>query len=216
LKKRYLPLIELTILPIGASTIYSNLGDGNGGSLPVEGNQFWVSEFETGSTAMDLEDVIFNLEASTGTGTLTASIYTNSGNAPSTLVGTIGTISHSSLSVGSFSEKTVTPGTTILLAANTQYWIELTGTSPSTADALWEIGTTDAGTGVSTEFHDRVTSGSVDTTEANSTFTNSIPEMEVDLSTTLPEPATFGVVGLSLAGLGILRLRSRKASAAKL
>jgi hypothetical protein len=38
----------------------------------------------------------------------------------------------------------------------------------------------------------------------------------VDVSSTLPEPATFGVVGLSLAGLGFLRLRSRKASAVKL
>ena len=214
--KRYFSLLVLAMLPLGASTIYSNIGDTGGGSLPVEGNQFWASEFETGGTAVDLQDVIFNLEASTGTGTLTATIYTNSGNAPSTLVGTIGTISHSSLSVDSFSEKTVKPGTTILLAANTQYWIELTGTSPSTADALWEIGTTDAGTGVSTEFHDRITSGSVDTTDANNVSTNTIPEMEVDVSSTLPEPATFGVVGLSLAGLGFLRLRSRKASAVKL
>ncbi len=138
MKQRHLLIFALAILPAGATTIYSNLGDGNGGSLPVEGNQFWVSEFETGGTAVDLQDVIFSLEASTGTGTLTASIFTNSGNAPSTLVGTIGTISHSSLSVGSFSQKTVTPGSTILLAANTQYWVELTGTSISTADAaLW-------------------------------------------------------------------------------
>ena len=99
-------------------------------ACPVEGggNQFWVSEFEVaGGTAVDLQDVIFSLEASTGTGTLTASVFTNSGNAPSTLVGTIGTIAHSSLSVGSFTQKTVTPGSTILLAANTQYWIELDG-----------------------------------------------------------------------------------------
>ena len=200
---------------MGATTVYSNLGDGNGGSLPVEGNQFWVSEFETGGTAMDLADVIFNLEASTGTGTLTASVFTNSGNAPSTLVGTIGTISHSSLTVGSFSQETVTPTNPILLAANTQYWIELTGTSISTADALWEIGMTDAGTGVAAEFHDRVTAGVVDTTDANNVSTNTIPEMEVDVSSTVPEPATFGLLGMSLAGLGFIRLRSRRSNSAR-
>jgi hypothetical protein len=210
LRYRHLLTLTLAIFPAGATTIYSNLADGNGGNLPVEGNQFWVNEFETGSTAVDLQDVIFSLEASTGTGTLTASIFTNSGNAPSTLVGIIGTISHSSLSVGSFTQKTVTPGSTILLAANTQYWVELTGTSISNADALWEIGTTDAGTGVSTEFHDRVTSGVVDATDANSSFTNTIPEMQVDVSSTLPEPATFGLLGVSLAGLGLIRWRSHR------
>jgi hypothetical protein len=206
LKKLFF-LAALAILPVGATTIYSNLTDGNNGSLPVEGNQFWTSEFETGGTATDLSDVIFNLEASTGTGALTVEVFTNSGNAPSTLVGTVGTISHASLTTGSFSQVTVTPGTTIALAANTQYWIELIGASISTADALWEIGPNDNGTGVAAEYHDRVTAGVVDNVNANNVSTNTIPEMQVDVQSTAPEPATFGLLGLALAGLAAIRRR---------
>ena len=204
--KYFFFLAAVTILPVGAATIYSNLADAFDGSLAAEGNQFWASEFQT-TTAADLSDVIFNLEASTGTGALTVKLYTNSGNAPSTLVATVGTISHASLTAGSFSEITVTPGTTIALTANTQYWIELIGASPSSADALWEVGSTDAGTGVAPEFHDRVTGGSVDSTEANNMFTNTIPEMQVDVQGSVPEPATFGLLGIALAGLAVVRRR---------
>jgi PEP-CTERM motif len=206
LKKLFF-LAALALLPVGATTIYSNLSDGNNGSLPVEGNQFWANEFESGSTAANLSDVIFNLEASTGTGALTVELFTNSNNAPNTLVATIGTISHATLTAGAFAQVTVTPGTTIALAANTQYWIELIGASISTADALWEVGPNDNGTGVAPEFHDRVTAGSVDATEANNSFSSTIPQMQVDVQSTVPEPATFGFLGIALAGLAAIRRR---------
>ncbi len=107
----------------------------------------------TNTTAGSLAQVRLELEdasASTDGGSVTVTLYSGSGSAPVTQLATLGTISDATLSTsGSLITLNVPAG--ITLAADTRYWIEVTGSSGSGAEYGYEAG--DAGTGASGEYY---------------------------------------------------------------
>jgi PEP-CTERM motif len=202
----------LTIGSVSASTIYSNLADGNGGNdtIRTSADFTWGNEFLTpvGST-LTLDDVIIELGEATGeTNNITAFLYSNTGSTPNASLATIATVLHSSIGLAP-GPVTFTPGSTITLQPNTEYWIVLSGTSVGANDAEWRLGTTNAGTGVAGQNHAQF-NGSAWTAFSNNLFTNTIPEMQVDATAAAPEPATFTLMGAALAGLAIVTRRRKR------
>lgn len=211
MKSIYLVLLALAI-PVGATTVYNNLSEAGSSVDAIEGNQYWGNEFETPSgSILMLSDVILDLEKGTSAGTLTASLYSSTGSggtsAPGSLIDTINSVSESSLTT-SAEQVTFTPTSTITLQPSTLYWIVLQGSSTSAANAEWVLSTNDSGTGgISSLYHDRSNGTTWNVIQSNSAYSNQIPVMEVDAQTPAPEPATFGLLGLSLAGLVLIRKR---------
>lgn len=210
---RILPIAFIScVLSANATAIYNNTGDGNAGddTFRTSSDFTYGNQFETtaGST-LTLTDVIIELGQPSvdGTNSITAYVYSDSGNKPGSVFATIATVPHSSIP-STPGPVTFTPGSTITLQPSTEYWIVLSGTSVGANDGEWQLGSTDAGTGVSSQQHAEY-NGSTWTDFANNLFTNTIPEMEVDTTSATPEPATLGLMGASLAGLAIAGRRRR-------
>jgi hypothetical protein len=205
----------LSVASARATVLYTTLVDGNGGTVPVENvsdvsNETWADEFLTGSSPLVLTDVIALLAKTSGTGTVTAYLYGNASGLPGTQLDTIASVSTSALP-GTAGDVTFTGPTgagAIQLAASTEYWIVLSGSQNAISDASWQISQVENGAGavgVTGQNHAEFT-GSGWTSFANNTFTDTIPELEVDASA-IPEPATVAILGAGLAGLGVLLRR---------
>jgi PEP-CTERM motif-containing protein len=204
------------VLAIGsasATVIYNNTGDGNTAgddTFRTSSDFTYGNQFETPSGGtLTLSDVIIELgqPAGDGTNSITAYVYSDSSNKPGAVFATIATVAHASIP-STPGAVTFTPGSTITLQAGTEYWIVLSGTTPSANDGEWQLGSTETGTGVVGQEHAQF-SAPTWTDFANNTFTNTIPEMEVDTTSATPEPATFGLMGVALAGLAAIGRRRR-------
>jgi hypothetical protein len=197
----------------GANSIYTNVADTAGvTTLAVESESFstWASQFLTPSgSALTLNDVIANLEqGNTTTGTVTAELWSDSSNTPGTLLATIEGVTDASIP-NTFGAVTFTASSTIILQPSTEYWIVLNGSSTGQSDALWEPASDETGMGIIGQNH---AEGSTAfwSTFSNDSFTNTIPEMEVDATvgaSGVPEPATFGLMGIALAAVAVARSR---------
>jgi hypothetical protein len=86
------------------------------------------------------------------------------------------------------------------LQPSTQYWIVLVDNHTGFF-AGWEAATSAAGTGVSGESHAFWT-GAAWSNELDSTFNGTIPEMQVDVNATAPEPATLWLFLAALVVFG--------------
>jgi collagen type I/II/III/V/XI/XXIV/XXVII alpha len=140
-----------TISNVGSFQIAAGFGSG-----PT------YQSFSSGSTAVTLTALSFDLFDAAGGfdgGTVTVSLYSNSGTSAGTSLTTLGTISDSSLSTsttGSF--VTMATSSTFTLAANTTYWVKLSsgliGQGPQWLYTTAPVGTTgfasEEGTTVST------------------------------------------------------------------
>lgn len=202
----------LTAGSASATAIYNNTGDGNtAGDVTIRTSSdfTWGSQFETpAGSPLTLSDVIIELGQPAGytMDSITAYVYSDSSDLPGSVFATIATVAHASIP-STPGAVTFTPGTTITLQASTEYWIVLSGTTVGANDAEWQLGSTDAGTGVSTQEHAEYTGSWTDF--ANNLYTNTIPEMEVDTTSAAPEPATFGLMAAALAGLAVIGRRRR-------
>jgi hypothetical protein len=92
----------------------------------------------------------------------------------------------------------ITLATPFALAANTRYWIEISGTAASTTS--WSFDQTNVGTGVAAEYN--YYAGAV---AANSAFTPY--QMQITDSATTPEPATWSLI--IMAGVGLVLRRQK-------
>jgi hypothetical protein len=202
-------LCALTAGSASASTIYNDLNSGNRGGLFIGnlGNENdWANEFLTpAGGALNLSDVIVDISEATGTGSITMFLYSNNAGVPGSSLATIATLTPTGTGVAPY---TFTPGSPITLQASTQYWILMVDNSTGFF-GTWYSESTETGTGVSGENHAEWT-GSTWTQRANNTFTAETPEMEIDVTSAVPEPATFGMLGLACLMLAGKARRRKK------
>lgn len=173
-----------------AATSYGNDNIGSYGSL--------ADSFSTGSTGFHFTSLTLFLDvASPSTGTITASLLSDSSTSPGTTLETIGTLSETGLT-GPFADYSFS--TAYLLAANTRYWIEL---SDSDNGGFWSWSTDVSGTGVGNEFF--ANQGGVFANNPNGPY-----QMQVSGIPT-PEPGTLVLMGSGLLTLAGRIRRSKKA-----
>ena len=120
----------------------------------------------------------------------------------------LGTILDSSL-VSTASIKTLS--TSIALTAG-RYWIELVnssdtanGGSGTVSNAFWTFNNGGAGVGTTGEFY----SFANPTNTAFVSSSDSTGPFQMIVTATLPEPATMAILGVGMAGLGLVRRRQR-------
>jgi hypothetical protein len=192
----------------GATVLYSNLANPGSGFSAVSSTAWAANAFSTDNNTYKLSDVILALEGVSTTGTLTVSLYSSSGGPaqPTTNLATLGTIADSALSTSMFTQQTVNVSN-VTLAPNTQYFIVLSGSSSSGADADWEKEQGTTGIGVAGgEWGTSANSGS--TWSMHGVSVDFAPYvMQVDAST--PEPGSiFSALG-GLAVVALARFRRR-------
>ena len=178
-----------------AGEIYNNLPSNSTyyGTDPIASDGPAYNSFSTGHSASVLTDVRMMLSGIPSTSaSFTVSLLSDSSTHPGSVLTTLGTFKDSTLTVGGTSGGSVydvSLTTPYALAADTRYWIELSGSGSSVA---WDYASDDSGTGVSGEFWAYTPLG-VTTVSPNSPGANGPFQMAVTTASASPgpEPGTF-------------------------
>jgi hypothetical protein len=185
-----------------AFAAYDSTANGNFGVFGLLSGGTYMESFSTGTDPVELTSVtaVFNKYAN-DSGTTTALLLADAGNAPGALLSTIGTVDNGTLANGSVAA-TFTPASPYLLAANTRYWVQMTEpTQPGGAGMGWAWSFHTGGTGVAGEYADF--NGSVRPTSSFGTY---LMRVEVDTPTPPPVTSSPAPAGLVLGATGIASL----------
>lgn len=130
-----------------ASVIFDNLAGASAGTDSVALAGPLAQSFSTGAASFSLSDLGLALAATQpgDAGSLLVTLMSNGSNGPGTLAATLGSIADSTLSSG-LSGYDLPMASPVVLAADTVYWIELSGAASS---AAWGYSSDATGTGVS-------------------------------------------------------------------
>ncbi len=133
------------------------------------------------------------------TGSTTFFLRADNAGGPGDLIAELATIDDTSLT-GTFTEYTFS-GLSIALTASTRYWLM----AESAGAAHWISSPDDGGTGVAGEFV--IAGGNV--------YPNAVGPMAMSVTATaVPEPATYALIGGTLAlALGLIARRQRRKTA---
>jgi hypothetical protein len=183
-----------------AGSLYNNLGAVSDGTDPLIFLGPLADSFSTGA-ATTLNDVKLLLGTSfIDTSSSSVSLLSDNGTSPGSLIEHLGTISDSSLPMGSLAVVDFANFTPVALAANTRYWIELSSTDFSSA--VWSFSDDISGPGVAGEFFSNDHGVMPDTLSPFQMRVNTIS------SSSVPEPSTLTLGVLGIGTLVVLRLRS--------
>ncbi len=201
-------LFALTIVnPVHATVLYDNLGStdttihGDGVSSsgtfattapygPLE------NSFSTGATTFDFKYLDLRLDRpDSPAASIDVNLLSDNATSPGSLIATLATLNDSAVSTSA--DIIQIPVASLMLAANTRYWIQLIGDG---SDISWEWSKNTSGIGVVGEYF--ANQGGVFSTASG-------PYQMRVADTPVPEPASFTVFGVMLAGLG-WRLRGRR------
>jgi hypothetical protein len=174
-----------------ATVLYDNL------SAPIDGEDSisalgpLADSFSTGGSVMLLTNLRVMVSGDPASnGDIGISLLADNGTSPGASIAMLGSIAAASLGTDLLYD--FSPASPITLAPNTRYWIELTTLN---ASATWPFSFDVSGTGVGSEFFSN-------STGVASNFDG--PYL-MRVSATVPEPATVGLVGLSMLALAMLR-----------
>jgi hypothetical protein len=192
--------------PAGAHAIYSNIGAATNGADPISsllepaGFGPLADSFSTGAGGFNLADVKVLFRGNSSGGSIVVSLLADNATSPGAVLASTGPVSDSFLTgsptVQDFSLSAA-------LAPNTRYWIQLS--SPDNSRALWAWSLDQARTGVPGQFFDN----------QRGVFPNSDGPYQMRLTDgAVPEPSTWAMMIVGLAGAGALARSRRKALAA--
>ena len=219
MKGSLLAVLALGVLtlpgPAGATILYSNLAnaDSNAALFGVSSTRWGAASFTTDNNTYTLSDVQVLLEGISGGQGVTVNLYNSTAGAPNASVATLGTINEASLSTNSFTVQTVAGGN-ITLAANSLYYIVLSGLSSGQFDANWESAVAGPGTGITGSVTQimAISGNSGGAWATHLTSSDFKPfTLQVDVASSAPEPGTMlgAAAGLVLVVAGRLRRKKR-------
>jgi len=190
----------------GGTILYDNLDTATVGAGPYSDNELGpiAASFSTGGAAVSLGTVSVLLQellTDPPSDYATIALLGDDNTSPGAVIATVGTVYDSQLT---FSPSTFSFSGGEQLAANTRYWIEITGTTYSVG--AWNAAADDSGTGVANEYF--------------STFNGVAPnaagafQMEVTAEpagvSAAPEPSAWLLMIAGVGGVGLLLRRATK------
>jgi len=190
----------------GVDTLYDNLNETTQGANPYSDFTLGplANSFSTGSTAVTLGTVSVMFQevfADPPSDYATVSLFADNNSTPGALIATLGTVSDSQISSNS---KIFSFNGGQQLAADTRYWIEVSGTDGSAG--AWNLDGNNAGTGVAGEYFSNANGVSSDI--------NGAYQMDVTAQTTAvsaaPEPSTWLLMMVGIGGAGLWLRRAKK------
>lgn len=207
--KRYIGAAFPFVLPIvphaNAGVLYDNIGAQPyfADHITDTGAQAFgplYASFSTGAYASTLTDLQLRLGADNPAdgGSFTVSLLSDASLNPGAVVASLGTVFDSALSSAQFSVIDIPLGTSIALAADTRYWIELSSDSTS---ATWAYSSDLGGPGVAGEYYDNV----------DGVYPNDSSEWPGAYQMTVaavPEPLSVALFLSGLVGITVTRRRN--------
>ncbi|WP_394789983.1 choice-of-anchor R domain-containing protein [Rhodoferax sp.] len=187
-----------------ASVVYSNLNAAQTGSDPVYGTGPLANSFTTdagGGTLNAIQALLMNLGPDV-VSSIQVNLLSSSSGAPGSTLASFISRSSSDVASSGFAAYTFALASGYTLAANTTYWIEILA---SDANAIqWSYSSDLSGVGVAGESSYASAFGV--STNADAVAAGFGPyQMTVEL----PEPGSFALVGLGLAGVLVMRRRKQ-------
>jgi hypothetical protein len=178
-----------------ADTVYNNVGSTSDGTDPVTGAGPLEDSFTTGASSFSFGGVTVLLDTTDTTGTVTASLLSDSSGNPGSLITTLGTVSDSALG-STLADYTFNLSTPDTLAANTTYWIQLSSDDGSSAQWSWSLDS--SAPGVSGQSFANI-AGEFPSTYGSYQMSVNDPPPAGTVPT--PEPGVFSLLAIGLAAL---------------
>ncbi len=213
-----------------AAVFYNNLGVATAGADPTENDGPQYASFTDASLTVDTVQVLLSNMGSNPNGAVEVGIFdddgTNNPNGAGGLEAILGTVSDSSLSstpsLITFGGAGVDAlgidlcGTGTCVPGDDRFWIGLTDVSPTGSTGIaWQFATEATGLGVAGEFSNFNANTQPNGDGSGSTaqpYMMCVSANGAGGVCQVPEPSSYGIIGLGLVGLGLLhgmRRRSR-------